>query len=156
MQSPRLLARQASQLQVDFADPVGREHTRASAVGHNRQPPAHSAIARSQTLCGGKQRHKGAHPHRTGTPQGRIKHVVAANNGARMGQRCHVTRRLAARLEHDDRLGVGGSAQSAHETTRIADAFEVDHDAVRLRISRQKIEYLRHVHVSIRSERDNG
>jgi hypothetical protein len=145
-----------AELQVDLADPVGCQHARTAPVGDDRQATTDCAVARSQALGGREQRHERAHPHRTRAPQGRIEHVVAAHNGARVGSRGLVARGLATRLEHHHRFGIGSRPQRAHEAARVGDAFEVDHDAVRLLVGGQEIQHLRDIDRGVRAERDHG
>ena len=156
LQGQRLLRREAGQLELDLADPVGRQHAGAATIGHHSKAAPDRAIARGQTLGRREQRHKGAYPHRTSPAQGRIKHIVTPHNGARMRQRSPVTRCFAPRLEHHHRLGVGRSPQRTHEAAGVGDALHVDHDAVGVRIGGQKVQHLGQIHRRIGAQRHHG
>ena len=145
-----------AQFQANVVGTVCGQHAGATAVGDDGQALAHRTIARSQALHGREQFGEGTDAHGTTAAQCGIKHLVAAHNGGRMRASRHVAGLLAARLEHHHRLGDGGSAQRAHEIAGILDAFQIHHDAVRLRIGCEEVQRLRHVHCSVRAERDHG
>ena len=150
------LGRQATQLQRDLGDPVGREHARAAAIGDDGQVAAHRAVARGQALGGREQRHEGLHAHGPGAAQGRIEHIVAADDGAAVRLRGLVARPLAPRLEDDHRLGGGRRAQRAHEAAGVVDALHVDDDAVRLAVSRQEVQHVGDVERRVWAQRHHG
>ena len=73
-----------------------------------------------------------------------------------MGERRLAAGGLAPGLHHHHRLGIGGRAQRAHEAPRVADAFHVDQDALRLRVVGQEVQRLRQVDRGVGPERDDG
>ena len=149
--------RQPAELQADLADPVGRQHAGSAAVGDDRQPPADRTVAGREALGRRKQLDERAHAHRAGAAQRGIEHFIAADDGPAVGLRGFVARRPAAGLENDHGLGDGGRAQRAHERTRAGNALEVDDDALRAHIVREKVEHLRDVDVRAPPEgRDQG
>ena len=93
------------------------------------------------------------HTHCASAAQGRVKHIVAADNGTTVGLCGFVAGRFAPGLEHHHGLGVGRHAQRTHETPRAGDALQVDHDAVRLRIVGQEVQYLRNIDTGMRAQR---
>jgi len=54
---------------------------------------------------------------------------------------------MTADLDQDHRLDARGCAHRAHESARIADAFDIHQDAVGIGIGHQIIQYLTEVHI---------
>ena len=54
---------------------------------------------------------------------------------------------MASHLDQNHRLDAGGSTHGTHETARIADAFDVQQDAMRLLVGHQIVENFAKVHI---------
>jgi hypothetical protein len=59
-------------------------------------------------------------------------------------------------LDRQYRLDAGGGAHCAHEAPRVADAFDVHEDALRLRVRNHVIEDFTEIEIDRRTERHDG
>jgi hypothetical protein len=63
---------------------------------------------------------------------------------------------VASHLDHEDRLAARRGAQGAHEAARLADALDIDQDALRLRIGGEVVENLAEVDIGRRAHRHHA
>ena len=135
---------------------VGRHHAGPAAVGDDGQAVAAGAVGRGKRLGGGKQLADRHHAHHAGAAHRGIEHVVGADQRAGVRHRRLRAGGMAPHLDHEHRLEAGGGAQGAHEAARVADAFDVDQDALGLRVGGQVVENFAEIHVGRSAHRNHA
>ena len=99
-----------------------------AAVGYDGEPLAARNPAQGENARRREELRVRSHAHRAGARQRRVEHRVGDDRRLRRVD-AHALERTS-RLQHDDGLGARGRAQRRHERARIADAFDVEQDAV--------------------------
>ena len=147
---------QLRQPQTDVRHVIGREHGRSAGVGDDRDPIAAASVSRRERAGGGEHLADRLDAHDTGPVEGRGERFVAADEGARVRHGCRGAFGVASRLDDDDRFGSRGGAQAAHEGARVVQPFDVEDDALRLRIGCEVVEDVAEVDVGGDPGRHDG
>ena len=83
-------------------------------------------------------------------------------DGVRAGERAGVRRgglrtlRMAARLDHHDRLGARRRPRGGHELARVVDGFDVEQDGAGRAVDREVVETIAEIDIDVIAERDHG
>jgi hypothetical protein len=92
---------------------------------------------------------------RTTPAQGRIEHVVGADQCAGVGEHGFLARGMLADLDQQHRLAACRGAQRAHEAAGVLDAFDVEEDVFGARVRDHVVEHFAEVDVTFGAERDH-
>ena len=136
------------QRDVDVRGMVSRHDTGASAVGDDGQALAARPEVREQ------RRRRGVHladvgqAHHAGAAQGRIEHVIGADQRAGVGEHGLLARRMFADLDQQYRLAARRGAQRAHEAAGVLDAFDIEEDVLGTRVGDHVVEHFAEVDVA--------
>ena len=141
------LGPQFRQLHVQVHGAVGGHDAGAAAVGDDGQAVAGGFDVGGQGLGAGEELQDGVHPHHAGPAHQGVEHRVGAHQGAGVGLHRLGAGLVAAHLDQHHRLEAGGGAQGAHEAARVADALDVEQDALGGGVVGQVVEDLAEIQV---------
>jgi hypothetical protein len=133
--------------QVAVHQKVRRHHPGTAPVGDDSEPRPARAHARVQGLRHGEEIGIVVHAHDTGTIQCCIEYVVGADECTGVRHRRAAALRETPRLHHDHWLGARRGPQRTHETARLVNTFDVQHDRLRHRVDHEVIEDLAEIEV---------
>jgi hypothetical protein len=143
------------QRDIDVRGMVSRHDTGASAVGDDGQALAARPEVREQ------RRRRGVHladvgqAHHAGAAQGRIEHVIGADQRAGVREHGLLARRMFADLDQQYRLAARRGAQRAHEAAGVLDAFDIEEDVLGTRVGDHVVEHFAEVDVAFGTEGNN-
>ncbi len=106
----------------------------SGAVAENGKPAGADPGAAGQQFCGPEQLARAVHPHHPGAVKGSAKCEFGLGLGA-------------AGFEYYDRFHPGGAAQTAHETTGLADVVYIEQDRLGVGVQRQVVEQVAEVQI---------
>ena len=148
--------RNAGERAAEINEPVDGQNANPPAIREDREPLAQERPEPPERLGGGEQFVEVEHPQQAGTTERRVIDRIGTGEGAGMRLRGLRGLRMAAGLDHDDRLDPGGRARRRHELSRVGDGFDVEENRTGRAIEREEIEQVAEIDIDDVSKRDHG
>ena len=140
-------------------DEIGGKHTDTAAIGQDAEAVAENGApfgACRQGLDRFEKILDAQFAQHACATEGSMIDRIGTGQGACMGSRCPGTGFMPARLDDDDRLQARRLPPCRHELARVGNGFDVEQDALCLRIGRQKIEHVAEIDIGHAAQRGDG